>query len=328
MADEKRPLISIIVPIYKVEEYLPECVESILAQSFEDFEAILVDDGSPDNCGNICDEYAKKDKRIRVIHKENGGLSDARNKGIDAARGQYLTFMDSDDTITENYMEYLYSAAKEHDADIVQASLAKSRDKIGTNRPDRRGKEYDIRIMNMKDALFDYLTCRTLYGNAVCKLYKREVFGKIRYPKGKLTEDEYTTYKVIMRSNTVVCVPERIYYYRIHQGSIVRSYSERRFEPCREIPREIREALRKEGIDMESAVDYKAMRLQLKIYNDFVEGGQYQNYKKNLKEIEDYIKSLPVDNAIWDGKYKKIRTMLRIAPGMYRKVVSKYRKDE
>ncbi|WP_227166600.1 glycosyltransferase, partial [Enterococcus faecium] len=115
--------ISIIVPVYKVEKYLRKCVDSILAQTFTDFEVILVDDGSPDNSGKICDEYAEKDNRVRVIHKENGGLSSARNAGIDVARGKYLGFVDSDDYIDEDMYEILYENLKIHDADISSVEL-------------------------------------------------------------------------------------------------------------------------------------------------------------------------------------------------------------
>ncbi|RGM21729.1 glycosyltransferase family 2 protein [Eubacterium sp. OM08-24] len=115
-------LISVIVPVYKVEEYIYRCVDSILAQSFKDFELILVDDGSPDNCGKICDEYAQKDKRITVIHKENGGLSDARNTGIDWAlknsNSNWITFIDSDDWVHTDYLKNLYNAVKENNVDI------------------------------------------------------------------------------------------------------------------------------------------------------------------------------------------------------------------
>ena len=118
MIYETSPLISIIVPVYDVEPYLRKCIDSILIQSYRDLEIILVDDGSPDNCGAICDEYAEKDKRIKVIHKKNGGLSDARNAGLDIATGEYIGFVDSDDWVMPDMYEYLYKAVKEYDADM------------------------------------------------------------------------------------------------------------------------------------------------------------------------------------------------------------------
>ena len=114
-----QPLISVIVPCYNVEEYLPKCIESILNQTYRNLEILLVDDGSPDNCGRICDEYAAKDSRIRIIHKKNGGLSDARNAALDVMTGEYVTFIDSDDYVSDDYVEYLYKIIKESGVKIV-----------------------------------------------------------------------------------------------------------------------------------------------------------------------------------------------------------------
>ena len=126
------PKISIIVPVYKVEPYIHKCIDSILNQTFKEFELILVDDGSPDNCGNICDEYAKKDNRVRVIHKENGGISSARNIGLDVSNGEYIGFVDSDDYIKLDMYERLYNSCKVNNADI---SI------IGTIEVDENGKK-------------------------------------------------------------------------------------------------------------------------------------------------------------------------------------------
>ena len=104
-----KPLISVILPIYNVAQFLPRCIESVCSQTYDNLEIILVDDGSPDDCGDICDKYAEKDNRIVVVHKQNGGLSDARNKGAEIANGEYITFIDSDDYVTDTYVEYLYS---------------------------------------------------------------------------------------------------------------------------------------------------------------------------------------------------------------------------
>ena len=115
-------LISVVVPIYNVENYIKKCVDSILSQTYKNLEIILVDDGSPDNCPQICDEYAQKDNRIKVIHKENGGLSDARNAGIDISKGKFITFIDSDDYIEKDYVEVLYNSIKENASDMAIGS--------------------------------------------------------------------------------------------------------------------------------------------------------------------------------------------------------------
>lgn len=120
---KQEALISVIVPIYRVEEYLPRCIDSLLAQTYQNIQIILVDDGSPDACGRICDEYASTDKRIQVIHKENGGLSDARNAGLSASKGDYIAFVDSDDWVASEYLERMQQSLCKHDADICECSV-------------------------------------------------------------------------------------------------------------------------------------------------------------------------------------------------------------
>ena len=182
--------ISVIVPIYKVEKYLHRCIDSVLAQTFTDFELILVDDGSPDNCGKICDEYAEKDNRIHVIHKENGGLSDARNAGIDWAfansDSEWITFIDSDDWIHPKYLETLYNAVKETGCEI---SICGYEETTGDS-----PKVDDINLQAVIVSTEDFFCEHNV--NAVVawgKLYKKELFREIRYPVGKLHEDEFNT---------------------------------------------------------------------------------------------------------------------------------------
>ena len=320
------PEISVIVPVYKVEEYLDECVQSILQQTFSDFELILADDGSPDRCPEMCDGYAQKDNRVRVIHKENGGLSDARNAGIDIARGNYYVFVDSDDYITSDHLEYLHDAALQYDADIVQGNRSMYPEKLGQDRPDRRNASFRVREFDTKEALADFLTYTTQYTNVWAKIYKSSLFKKTRFPKGKLSEDEYTTYRLILDSKKVVCLPRMIYYYRIRPGSIVHTFGEDRFAPCDEVPDLLRRTVREAGLDLEKELDYKDMRLQLKVYNDFVQGGAYEQHKAHLDLLADRIKALKPDKTIWEKKYTTIRTLLKTAPGLYRKTVQKHRK--
>ena len=324
MEIQDRPQITVVVPVYKVEKYLGECVDSILGQTFSDLECILVDDGSPDRCGSICDEYAKKDPRVRVIHKENGGLSDARNAGIDAARGEFITFIDSDDYVVDYYLQYLYDAARKYDADIVQGNITTHLEKFGTKGTDRRGKPYEVKVFSREESISDYLLYRTHYSNSTVKLFRTALFEEIRFPKGKLSEDEYTTYRLVLASRRDVCLPDYIYYYRLHEGSIVRSYSRRRFEVCAELPKLIGEALRGAGIRCDKELDYKNMRIQLKIYNDFIQGGQYASFKKDLKVLEKRIRKIPVSD-VWDRKYIGIKYALSTVPWLYRKMVYRLR---
>lgn len=213
----KKIEISVIVPIYKVEKYLKRCVNSIINQSFRDIEIILVDDGSPDSCPQICDEYKEKDNRISVIHQKNLGLSAARNSGIKIAKGKYLVFIDSDDYIDYDMLKYLYNGMKDYNADIVCCGYTAIYD---------NGKKEKITIPN-KDCIYNkeealrILMCNGFIDVVAWnKLYKKELFNDIVYPVGKLYEDMLTTYKLISKSKTIVLKPESKYFYCKRSDSI------------------------------------------------------------------------------------------------------------
>lgn len=215
-----RYIISIIVPIYKVEKYLETCINSILSQTFTNFELILVDDGSPDRCGFICDEYKKKDKRIKVIHKKNGGLSDARNAGLDIATGKYIGFVDSDDIIHPKMYEILFNCMSKSDSDIVQCNFKKIKnlDEIVDSLGKYNGtfKEYDN-----KAAIIDMIDNNKINVNSWNKLYKRELFETLRFPKGKIHEDEFLTYKLLYNSRKIAYINEELYYYYQNDNGIM-----------------------------------------------------------------------------------------------------------
>lgn len=212
--------LSIIVPIYKVEKQLEQCIKSILNQSFTNFELILVDDGSPDMCGHICDEYEKKDSRIKVIHKKNGGLSDARNAGLDIALGKYIGFVDSDDIIHPQMYEKLYNCINKSNLDIVQCKFKrfKSIEEININISD---SELNFKEYNSQDAIIDLIDNNKINVNAWNKLYKRELFQNERYPKGKIHEDEFLTYKLIYNSSKIGYIDEELYYYYENNNGIM-----------------------------------------------------------------------------------------------------------
>lgn len=327
MKNDFKPMISIIVPVFKVEEYIEECVDSILEQSYGNFELILVDDGSPDNCGKICDDYIEKDNRVKVIHKTNGGLSDARNKGIDSAIGDYITFIDSDDYIHKDYLKLLFDTINRYNADIVQVGHTSIENNLSKNGNDRRKKPFLEKIFNRKEALSDYLLYKTIYANSWGKLYKTSLFKNVRFPLNRLTEDEYTTYRVIINANKIVCLSNSLYFYRKREGSIVRTYNERRFDVCNELAGQLKTNLEEANIYNESEVNYKIMRVQLKIYNDFVQGGSYSEYKLQLDEIQNRIKKYHINFSEWEKKYILIILMLRIAPPIYRFIVGRHRKS-
>lgn len=211
------PLISIIVPIYNVELYLRRCLDSVLNQTYTNLEIILVDDGSPDGCPQICDEYAVKDKRIIVIHKENGGLSAARNAGLDICKGEYISFIDSDDWVSEKYIETLFNISTKENADIAigeyistSGNILKEQNSIFT------------KAFSSKEALFRLFSKNnTTYTISCAKLYKRELFSSLRFPIGKYHEDEFTTYILFYNSKKIVYTSEILYYYYQRAGSIV-----------------------------------------------------------------------------------------------------------
>lgn len=212
------PRLSIIVPVYKVEKYIHKCVDSILNQTFTDFELILVDDGSPDNCGRICDGYEKKDSRVRVIHKKNGGLSDARNYGIDAAQGEIIGFVDSDDDIDLNMYKSMIEYMDKHNLDVVCADTYVIKNEKRKFKPRYAGNK----IFNAPDGAIAILD-GTLDNAAWNKIYKRNIIGEVRYPKGRIYEDVATTYKFVYSAQRVGYMCKPFYNYYKRKGSIVAS---------------------------------------------------------------------------------------------------------
>lgn len=214
------PQISVIVPVYKVEPYLHRCVDSILGQTFTDFELILVDDGSPDGCPAICDEYAQQDSRVRVIHQENGGLSAARNAGIDWAfehsNSQWLSFVDSDDWVHPEYLERVLTAATEHNVSISICGYTESAGK----EPPISGVEPVPQIWDPEDFYVQHNVNATV---AWGKLYQKKCFRDIRYPVGKLHEDEFVTYRMLFSSANIAVVPAPLYCYYCNPQSITTS---------------------------------------------------------------------------------------------------------
>lgn len=210
-------LITIIVPIYKVEDYLRRCVDSILNQSYKNLEIILVDDGSPDRCGEICDAYANVDKRIKVIHKKNGGLSDARNIGIEIAQGKYVSFIDSDDWISREYVEKLYKLLINNNADISVCNFIKTLTE--TLQVEHVQEEiYKYSNVEALEQLYDKFSVQMVI--ACGKLYKRNLFDDIRFPVGRIHEDEFTTYRLIYKANQIVLTTEPLLYYWQREDSI------------------------------------------------------------------------------------------------------------
>lgn len=220
-------LVSIIIPIYKVEKYLYRCINSILKQSFADYDLILVDDGSSDNCSCICDEYARKDSRIIVIHKLNGGLSDARNVGIDwsfvSSDCDWLTFIDSDDWVHTDYLKALYNVAIKSNCRVIVCGYQKISDEVKSEK--KYSDEYTI--VNVEDF---YCEGNLSFIVAWGKLYKKDLFENIRYPVNKLHEDEYVTYKILFSLNSVALNQDKLYFYFFNEDSITANWRPKRLD--------------------------------------------------------------------------------------------------
>lgn len=211
-------LISVIVPVYNVEHYLNRCVDSILAQTYSDLEILLVDDGSTDGSGELCDAYARQDARVQVIHKKNGGLSDARNCGIEHAKGRYFCFVDSDDGIAPQMIEVLYRNLLNAGADVSAVALkCFSTEEL----PVIEDALKKVQYMTGKEALRSILQSEELGDFAVNKLYKRELFENVCYPLGRMMEDQGTTYKLLDKCQGVAYCPVPLYFYYQRPDSIL-----------------------------------------------------------------------------------------------------------
>ena len=209
------------MPVYNVERYLKETIKSVLKQTFTDFELILVDDGSKDNSGKICDEFAKQDNRIKVIHKENGGVSSARNAGIENALGEFVGFVDSDDIISEVMYEGLFSLAKQYGADIVQCTHNRDVNKLNHSVLPENIEVYD-NVGALKQLYIRYYT----NGFSLCsKIYKKEVFSGIRFPEGRVFEDDEVIPHLLYKAKKVVMVENDWYCYMKRDNSIITGVS-------------------------------------------------------------------------------------------------------
>lgn len=212
------PKISVIIPVYEVELYIDRCVESVIDQTYTNLEIILVDDGSTDNCPAICDEWAKQDKRIKVIHKANGGLSEARNFGMDIATGELIGFVDSDDWISSDMYQRLYSNMVENHSDISVCGVEMVWEEKKSNISLTSQGNYALNQHEAMEALIrESILKQPVWG----KLYKREILRDIRFPVGRYHEDVFWSYQVIGNANKVSVFDTPCYYYFQHKSSIM-----------------------------------------------------------------------------------------------------------
>lgn len=318
-------MISVIVPVYNVEKYLNECVDSILAQTYTDFELILVDDGSPDNCGAICDEYAASDSRIRVIHQKNGGLSAARNTGLDIAKGEYVTFVDSDDLVCKTYLECLLQALLAEQADIAVCDMVTFADGEAPTLVEKR--QASAEVMTGRDACLSIYRMDGKVPVMACgKLYRTRLFAGVRYPVGRIHEDDATTPRVLYCAEKVVLLSDCLYLYRQRAGSIMSStFSAKRFDIMLAIDKN--QAFfneREESEILEAIKTFKAKTYYLNVLSAYKAGIQNQIPKEykipEWKAIAGLKKVLP-DNK-WDWYMDQYHPSLVVLNSYLRKMKS------
>ena len=310
--------VSVILPVYNVEKDLENCLNSILNQSFKDFELIMVDDGSKDRSGIICDSYAKIDGRIKLIHQENMGLSMARNNGIDIAKGEYIIFIDSDDSIDRHTIQILYDNLVENDADI---SVGDYEAIYESGKIEDEEKENNISILSNIEAVNKILDKNSIKMIvAWCKLYRRELFETIRYPKGKYHEDEFVTYKLLYKAERIVETDAKLYYYNQRDESITGSkYSLKRLEKLEGL----KEAIDFFKIEAEEDLEKKArvrylLNIQIAYYRVKYEMEERDLVLENLKKEyhREYKILLESDNKT--SIFNKIKLkFFYIAPDVY-----------
>ena len=299
-------LISVIVPVYNVEKYISRCIESIMKQTYKNIEIILIDDGSTDNSGKICDEYSLKDDRINVIHKKNGGLSDARNTGLDIAKGKYISLIDSDDFVSKFFIETLYNTCKNENCEIAICEYERvyeEKEEISDLENDNKVEIYNSKQMLQKIYSKDYLITTVAWN----KLYKAEILKNIRYPVGKLHEDEAITYKILYGVNKVAIIRKKLYYYYYDINSIMnKKYNLKRLD--------ILDALKERMIFFKEKNEIELFELSSKQYT-LALINCYVLCRRNIENSEDLQKKLLKqfrDNSRDVIKYKNIKLKTKL----------------
>lgn len=316
-------LVSVIVPIYNVEPYIKKCVDSILSQTYTNLEIILVDDGSPDDCPAICDEYAKKDSRVVVIHKQNGGLSEARNAGLDIMKGDYVVFVDGDDWVGRNYVKNLYDLISLTNSSIAITSMTSYTNIM------------DCHTINDKSEIKTFSSTQacenSLYGiyfdvSASAKLFKKELFFELRFPVGKIYEDLYLMPQILYRVDKVCFCECYDYFYLKRSDSTMReSFSLRHMFMCQSVL-ELYDLIGN-GIDTK-ALEYRLFHSYVCVAQKLILSNEYKKYSIVFNTIKKEIKSNLL-KVIFDKKASKIAILKALAisvnPSIFLKTYIKFK---
>lgn len=314
------PAISVVVPVYNVEKYLPHCVRSLREQSFADLEIILVDDGSPDGCGALCDAYAEEDDRIRVIHKENGGLSSARNAGIEAARGRYIGFVDSDDYVEPEMYERLYTLAEKERADIAVGSYWICRG----NQRKPFTQETESRVYSGREAVEKTLLGRKMNIYVSCRLVKREIFDNgLRFPAGQNFEDVYIMVDLHLAAKTVAFDDRPMYNYVRRYDSIVNAPVNERTMDAVKSYRHMMDEVKKRCPELLPMAKSRLHKTYFYIWNKLVKEDAWQK-NPQYGPVLQYLKNNAwaiIRSPYLEWKRRIGMLLLYISPAMYRAVL-------
>ena len=281
-----KPKVSIVVPAYNVEKYIEKCVNSIISQTFTDIEIILVDDGSRDSTGEICDELAFKDMRISVIHKQNEGLSDARNTGIAAADGEFICFIDGDDYIHPKYCETLFNLIVDNKADIAVCGYIKTQDyncKVEDEISCTTG------IFNKTTAMQELVTSDKFMNYAWNKMYKKSLFDGVLYPVGRNWEDLGTTYKLFDKADKIVYCNAKLYFYIQRSGSITSTVSVKNALDIFELERERGSFLTENYADLEDYLEYRSCLAAYNVWSAVLTNKFEENLTPRINEAIEYL---------------------------------------
>ena len=313
---DKNPLITIIVPVYNVKQYLSQCLDSVIGQTYRNLEIIVVDDGSTDGSSVICDDYKGKNNQIKVIHKNNGGLSDARNEGIKLATGEYITFVDSDDVLSDCYVNDILSGMVSKKVDVGIADYIRFYD---TDKLQRSGVSTDNDTRNVNITYFSAIEClKKTYksdihglGFMACgKIYKKELFinNNIMYPVGKVHEDIYTIYKLLYFARGIYFIDKPLYYYRVRGNSIMNGEFGKRNLVALDATRETCAFFEEHNeSDLLTFASNYHIRLLFTDYKKMRNGSEFD--KKDLKEYRMMMKA-DVDKYIYKGNMSLIKKIV------------------
>lgn len=318
-----KELISIIVPVYNVEKYLKKCVDSIVNQTYKNLEIILVDDGATDNSGKICDELVELDNRIKVYHKKNGGLSDARNYGVERAAGDYIGFVDSDDYIDAEMYEKLYEAIKKENVDVAECNLKI----VYPEKTDLFTDQKYYQICNKQEYLEEYLKIEKIFGSACVRLTKADIAKKLKFPVGKLYEDTYYAYDLIGIVDKYVIMDNPYYNYLMRENSITNAKFNPRIFDLIEIVEKFHTNVYKNYPSLKEAADCRKMYAYFSVLNSILLEEDFKN-NSFYKQIIDYFKeeyTKLLRNKYITRNRKLSILLIKFSINLYRKVLLRYK---